>query len=175
MELRTYTWVTKVLKDSTGKKATGVAYVNVLTGEEMEQPADLVILSAYGLSNVHLMLLSGIGKPYDPETQTGVIGKNYAYQARRQRDAVLRRQELQSVHRHRRLGHLDRRLPHQLEFRPQPAWLCRRCLHFGRRLERPADLLSAGAAGHAAMGLGLEARHCEVVPRRAGDQRPRPR
>jgi gluconate 2-dehydrogenase alpha chain len=80
VELRTYTWVTKVLKDSTGKKATGVAYVNVLTGEEMEQPADLVILSAYGLSNVHLMLLSGIGKPYDPETQTGVIGKNYAYQ-----------------------------------------------------------------------------------------------
>jgi gluconate 2-dehydrogenase alpha chain len=80
VELRTYTWVTKVLKDSTGKKATGVAYVNVLTGEEMEQPADLVILSAYALSNVHLMLLSGIGKPYDPETQTGVIGKNYAYQ-----------------------------------------------------------------------------------------------
>lgn len=81
VELRTYTWVTKVLKDSTGKKATGVVYVNTLTGEEMEQPADLVILSAYGLSNVHLMLLSGIGKPYDPETQTGVIGKNYAYQA----------------------------------------------------------------------------------------------
>jgi gluconate 2-dehydrogenase alpha chain len=81
VELRTYSWVTKVLKDSTGKKATGVQYVNVLTGEEMEQPADLVILSGYILSNVHLMLLSGIGKPYDPQTQTGVIGKNYAYQA----------------------------------------------------------------------------------------------
>jgi gluconate 2-dehydrogenase alpha chain len=80
VELRTYTWVTKVLKDSTGKKATGVLYINMQTGEEMEQPADLVILSAYGLSNVHLMLLSGIGKPYDPEAQTGVIGKNYAYQ-----------------------------------------------------------------------------------------------
>jgi len=26
------------------------------------------------------MLLSGIGKPYDAEAQTGVIGKNYAYQ-----------------------------------------------------------------------------------------------
>ena len=38
-------------------------------------------MPAYILSNVHLMLLSGIGKPYDPETQTGVIGKNYAYQA----------------------------------------------------------------------------------------------
>jgi gluconate 2-dehydrogenase alpha chain len=80
VELRTHSWVTKVLKDSAGKKATGVVYVNMLTGEEIEQPADLVILSAYGLSNVHLMLLSGIGKPYDPETQTGVIGKNYAYQ-----------------------------------------------------------------------------------------------
>jgi len=80
VDLRTYCWVTKVLMDSTGKKATGVAYVNVLTGEEIEQPADLVILAAYGLSNVHLMLLSGIGKPYDPDTQTGVIGKNYAYQ-----------------------------------------------------------------------------------------------
>ena len=52
----------------------------MLTGEEVEQPADLVILSAYGLSNVHLMLLSGIGKPYDAEAQTGVVGKNYAYQ-----------------------------------------------------------------------------------------------
>jgi len=81
VELRTYSWVTKVLKDSTGKKATGVQYVNTLTGEEMEQPADLVILAGYILSNVHLMLLSGIGKPYDSQTQTGVIGKNYAYQA----------------------------------------------------------------------------------------------
>ncbi len=81
VELRTYAWVTKVLKDSTGKKATGVLYVNVLTGEEIEQPADLVIIAAYQLSNVHLMLVSGIGKPYDPATQSGVVGKNYAYQA----------------------------------------------------------------------------------------------
>jgi gluconate 2-dehydrogenase alpha chain len=80
VELRTWCWVTRVLKDSTGKKAIGVSYVNVLTGEEIDQPADLVILAAYGLSNVHLMLLSGIGKPYDPESQTGVIGRNYAYQ-----------------------------------------------------------------------------------------------
>ena len=32
------------------------------------------------INNVHLMLLSGIGKPYDPATQKGVIGKNYCYQ-----------------------------------------------------------------------------------------------
>src|SRR5712692_10705447 len=29
--------------------------------------------------NTH-MLLSGIGKPYDPRTGKGVVGKNYAYQ-----------------------------------------------------------------------------------------------
>ena len=27
--------------------------------------------------------LSGIGRPYDPNTGTGVIGKNYAYQIRK--------------------------------------------------------------------------------------------
>ena len=81
VELRANCWVTKVLKDSTGKKATGVLYVNTITGEEVEQPADLVILGAYVFSNVHLMLLSGIGKPYDPVSGRGVIGKNYGYQA----------------------------------------------------------------------------------------------
>jgi gluconate 2-dehydrogenase alpha chain len=80
VDLRTYSWVTKVLKDSDGKKATGVTYTSMLTGEEFEQPAELVILAAFGLSNVHLMLLSGIGVPYDPDTKKGVIGKNYAYQ-----------------------------------------------------------------------------------------------
>ena len=32
------------------------------------------------LFNVRLMLLSGIGKPYDPATGEGVVGRNYAYQ-----------------------------------------------------------------------------------------------
>jgi gluconate 2-dehydrogenase alpha chain len=80
VELRTWSWVQKVMLDKAGKKATGVAYVNVLTGEELEQPADLVLLCAYGLSNVHLMLLSGIGRPYDPLTGRGVVGSHYAYQ-----------------------------------------------------------------------------------------------
>lgn len=26
------------------------------------------------------MLLSGIGKPYDPESNTGVVGRNFSYQ-----------------------------------------------------------------------------------------------
>ena len=43
------------------------------------------------------MLLSGIGKPYDPVAQTGVIGKNYCYQTGAARP-LFRGQVFQSVH-----------------------------------------------------------------------------
>jgi gluconate 2-dehydrogenase alpha chain len=79
-ELRTHSWVTKVNKATDGKRVTGVTYTNVLNGEEFEQPANLVLLCAYAINNVHLMLLSGVGEPYDPVAQKGVIGKNYCYQ-----------------------------------------------------------------------------------------------
>ena len=79
-ELRTHAWATKVMLDSTKRKAIGVAYTNVLTGEEYEQPAGIVALCAYAINNVHLMLLSGIGSPYDAATQKGIVGKNYCYQ-----------------------------------------------------------------------------------------------
>ena len=59
--------------DSSGKRATGVTYLDA-RGEEFEQPADLILLTAYQLNNVHLMLLSGIGKPYDPASGSGVVG-----------------------------------------------------------------------------------------------------
>ncbi|QYY33791.1 GMC family oxidoreductase (plasmid) [Cupriavidus pinatubonensis] len=71
--------VMKVNLDRSGKRATGVTYIDAL-GREFIQPADIVILTAYGLGNVHLMLLSGIGAPYDPVSGSGVVGKNYAYQ-----------------------------------------------------------------------------------------------
>jgi gluconate 2-dehydrogenase alpha chain len=79
-ELRENSWVTRVLKDSDGKKVTGVTYTNVLNGEEFEQPAGVVLLTAYAINNVHLMLLSGIGEAYDPAAQKGVVGRNYCYQ-----------------------------------------------------------------------------------------------
>ncbi len=79
-ELRTHAWVTRVNKDSSGKKVTGVTYVNVMNGETFEQPASIVLLCAYAINNVHLMLLSDISQPYDPLSQKGVIGKNYSYQ-----------------------------------------------------------------------------------------------
>jgi gluconate 2-dehydrogenase alpha chain len=77
--LKTECEVTKINLDSTGKRATSVTYVDT-QGEEYEQPADLIILSAFILHNVHLLLTSGIGTPYDPTTGKGTLGKNYAYQ-----------------------------------------------------------------------------------------------
>jgi gluconate 2-dehydrogenase alpha chain len=76
---RTLCDVTRVNLDSTGKRATGVTYVDV-QGREFEQPAELVILCAFAQHNVHLLLLSGIGTPYNPKMNQGVTGRNYAYQ-----------------------------------------------------------------------------------------------
>jgi gluconate 2-dehydrogenase alpha chain len=77
--LRTQAEVIKINLDSTRKRAVSVTYVDA-SGKEYEQPADLILLTAYILHNVRLLLLSGIGKPYDPVTGQGMIGKNYAYQ-----------------------------------------------------------------------------------------------
>lgn len=74
-ELRTNSEVTRVLYEN--GKATGVRYRDTRTGVEYEQPADLVVLTSYTFNNVRLLLLSGIGTPYNPKTGTGVIGKNY--------------------------------------------------------------------------------------------------
>jgi len=76
---RTESEVTRINLDSTGKRATGVTYVDT-SGEEWEQPANIVLLCAFSFFNAQLMLLSGIGKPYDPQTGQGVVGRNYAYQ-----------------------------------------------------------------------------------------------
>ncbi len=78
-ELRSLCTVLKVNLDSTGKKAVGVTYVDA-RGREIEQPADIVVLAAFVTGNVHLMLHSGIGQPFDYKTGKGVIGRNYAYQ-----------------------------------------------------------------------------------------------
>ncbi len=65
--------------DASGKMAKGVTYIDA-SGEEWEQPADMVLLCAYGLHNARLMMLSKIGKIYDPNTGEGTVGRNYAYQ-----------------------------------------------------------------------------------------------
>ena len=78
-EARTESEVVRVLLSPDRKSATGVLYVDA-AGVEWEQPADIVLLCAYQLWTVKLMLVSGIGQPYDPRSGEGVVGKNYAYQ-----------------------------------------------------------------------------------------------
>lgn len=78
-EARTECEVLRINLDRSGKRATGVTYVDT-SGSEIEQPADLVLLCAFQLFNVQLLLLSGIGKPYDPNTGQGQIGRNFTHQ-----------------------------------------------------------------------------------------------
>jgi gluconate 2-dehydrogenase alpha chain len=77
--VRTESEVLKINLDGTGKRATSVTYVDT-SGEEWEQPGDIILLCAFSFFNVQLMLHSKIGKPYDPKTGEGVVGRNYAYQ-----------------------------------------------------------------------------------------------
>ncbi|HEY0418281.1 MAG TPA: GMC family oxidoreductase [Acetobacteraceae bacterium] len=78
--LRTGAHVIRVDMSADRKHATGVTYVDVATGEEVSQPAETVVLSAWAFHNPRLMLISGIGRPYDPRTGEGVVGRNYCYQ-----------------------------------------------------------------------------------------------
>lgn len=78
-ELRVGAQVLRINLDSTGKKATGVMYADA-SGRIFEQPASLVVLSSFSFNNPRMLLLSGIGQPYDPRTRKGVVGRNYAYQ-----------------------------------------------------------------------------------------------
>lgn len=78
LELRTHSNVIEILND--GSKASGVIYVDTITGEEFEQPADVVVVASYVFNNARLLLNSGLGKPYNSADGTGVIGKNYCYQ-----------------------------------------------------------------------------------------------
>ena len=78
-ELRARSHVTRVNLSPDGKRATGVSYIDP-EGNEVEQPADLVVLCAYQIHNVRLLLLSNIGKKYDPASGEGVVGRSYSYQ-----------------------------------------------------------------------------------------------
>ncbi|BCI68575.1 GMC family oxidoreductase [Acetobacter aceti] len=78
--LITQAHVMRVNLDSTKTRATGVTYLDLDSNKEVTITADLVVLGAFQFHNVHLMLLSGIGKPYDAQKNEGVIGRNFVYQ-----------------------------------------------------------------------------------------------
>jgi gluconate 2-dehydrogenase alpha chain len=77
--LRTQAQVLRINLSKDRKHATGVTYVDG-AGREFEQPAKLVILGSFAVNNVRMLLLSGVGAPYDPQTGKGTVGRNYAYQ-----------------------------------------------------------------------------------------------
>lgn len=79
-EIRTQVHVTHVEIGADGV-ATGLVYVDTLTGEEHFQPAEVVILSGYTMTNVKLLLVSrnethpnGIGN------DRGQVGRNFTHQ-----------------------------------------------------------------------------------------------
>jgi gluconate 2-dehydrogenase alpha chain len=79
-EMRVKCQVLGIDYDKEAKRARGVRYLDLMTGEECFQPADVVVLAAFTMSNTRLLLLSGIGKPYDAKTGQGVVGKNFCFQ-----------------------------------------------------------------------------------------------
>lgn len=78
-ELRTLCEVLRLRLDPSRRQVRSVIYLDS-DGEEWEQPADLVVVTAFTLDNVRLMLLSGVGETYDPRTRRGTIGRNFSYQ-----------------------------------------------------------------------------------------------
>jgi gluconate 2-dehydrogenase alpha chain len=62
-----------------GKNGKSVLYFDAV-GRIQEQPADIIVVAAYVFNNARTLLLSNLGKPYDPNTGQGVVGRNYAYQ-----------------------------------------------------------------------------------------------
>lgn len=78
-ELRTLCQATRINLAEDGKTATGVTYMDA-SGQEVFQPADIVAVCSFQFNNVRMLLLSGIGKPYDPVSNTGVVGRNFAFQ-----------------------------------------------------------------------------------------------
>jgi gluconate 2-dehydrogenase alpha chain len=67
-ELRLQTRVLDILYDRKAERARGVRYIDRVTGEEHEQPADVVVLSSFTMSNTRFLLMAGIGTPYNPKT-----------------------------------------------------------------------------------------------------------
>jgi gluconate 2-dehydrogenase alpha chain len=75
--LRPGCWVRRILHRE--GKAQGVTYVDS-AGAEVHQPAHVVIVASWTLNNSRLLMLSGIGEPYDPVAGTGTLGKNLTHQ-----------------------------------------------------------------------------------------------
>lgn len=79
-ELRRFCRVLRIAHDAEARRSRGVEYIDLRTGETCFQPADAVVLAAFTMTNTRLLLLSGIGRPYDAAARTGVVGRNFCFQ-----------------------------------------------------------------------------------------------
>ena len=80
VSVRNGCWVRRIVYDKTHRgRALGVNYIDA-SGEEVFQPASMVFLGSWTLNNTRLLLLSGIGEPYDPTTGKGAVGRNLTHQ-----------------------------------------------------------------------------------------------
>jgi gluconate 2-dehydrogenase alpha chain len=79
-EVRGHCYVLHINMDRDGM-ATGVTYVDEVTGEEHFQPAEVVIVSGYTMSNVRMLLLSRSSvHPNGIGNDRGRVGHNLTYQ-----------------------------------------------------------------------------------------------
>ncbi|MBM3737937.1 MAG: GMC family oxidoreductase [Acidobacteria bacterium] len=76
-QLRPLCWVRRIVHRN--GRAEGVVYSGP-NGEEILQPARIVVLASWTLNNTRLLMLSGIGERYDPATGKGTLGKNLTHQ-----------------------------------------------------------------------------------------------
>jgi len=65
-QVRTLAHVTGIDYDKAARRATAVRYLDLSSGEEVIQPADVVVLGAFVMTNTKLLLSSGIGAAYHP-------------------------------------------------------------------------------------------------------------
>ena len=81
VSIRTGAWVRRIVHDAAENKgsARGVIYIDA-NGQEVFQPAELIFLASWTLNNTRLLLLSGIGKAYNPGTRKGSLGRNLTHQ-----------------------------------------------------------------------------------------------
>jgi gluconate 2-dehydrogenase alpha chain len=79
--IRTGAWVRRIAHETAhnNSRACGVTYIDA-AGEEVFQPGELIFLSSWTLNNTRLLLLSGLGEPYDPATGKGTLGRNLTHQ-----------------------------------------------------------------------------------------------
>lgn len=79
-EIRTQAHVTRVDIGPDGR-ATGLVYIDTLTGEEHFQPAEIVMLTGYTLTNVKLLLVSRNSvHPNGLGNDRGQVGRNFTHQ-----------------------------------------------------------------------------------------------